>query len=538
MNILNEFNNSSFIFDRFGGDTISLPYSFNEIRIAANDTATASLVNTKFTYLYENLMYLYRISKISSSLIPISSTGIAGVSSNSSIFSWNMNLSSSQFIPISSSSTFIGLDNVQALEGINNTVYNSYSILASNGNDLVGLNSNSSNTTISVVFSSKEYDPTFNANLYFQNINDIYYDNNNSLYVTDLSSNILYKYDASGFNSNDSVLQNRLFLKKKIGGLGTIYDKYEFQFPKGVSVFQDNVYVLDSGNGCIKKYDNNLNWLKTFNLLRDLLSAFPVSMISNNDGKFLILTNTKKLFVYKNEFTEKTEINIANQLDDNEKLLKLKISASDNNIFYLVTDKNVYKRFITNPYYNIGKYLFYSFNINTNPTITSFMSISAYDGDKNIIFGKSGNTGIFMSFYDNINLYDILSVPEFDIYSLEQIKVSEEEYMQNWVFNKSLSKMLLNLMRLRDQIIGKFIFSRDYRGNIVFNFTRYLTPAERESIYFDTTFENFIGLNEVFSNSVVNRCLERLYNYQLNMLEILKEDTFRAPLSGTIINLG
>lgn len=537
MNIISEFEKTAFIFDRFGGDVLSLPYNLEQIKIAANDSATASLINTKFSYLYENLMYIYRACKISSSLIPISSTGIAGVSSNSNIFTWHFNLSSSQFIPISSSQDFIGLDNVLVMSGINNIASNNYSILASNGDDLVGINSTSDNSTINVVFSTKEYNPDYNLGIQFKNINDIFYDNN-TLYVSDLSTNLIYKYDASGFNSNDSVLLNRLFFKKLIGGKGTIYDRYEFQGPRGITTYNNDVYVLDSGNGCIKKYDSNLNWLQTFNLVRDLLSAYPISLISTSDGKFLTLTKSNKIIVYNNDFNSKQIYNIANQRENNEVFLSLKRSATDTNIFYLISNKNVYKRFISNPKYNIGKYLFYSHNIDTSPTITSFLSLSSYNGDNNIVFGKSGNTGIFMSFFDNINLYDILSIPDFDIYSLDQIQVNEEEYMQSWVFNKSLSKMLLNIMRLRDQIIGKFMFSRDYRSNIVFDFTRYLTPEERSSIYFNSTFENFIGLNEIFTNSVVNRCLEKLYNYQYNILEILKEDTIRTPLSGTIINLG
>ena len=69
-------------------------------------------------------------------------------------------------------------------------------------------------------------------------------------------------------------------------------------------------------------------------------------------------------------------------------------------------------------------------------------------------------------FRDNINLYDILAVRDFDIYTFDQIKVSGDEYLQNWVINKALAKMIVNLMKYRDQLIGKFIAKQDVRSNV------------------------------------------------------------------------
>lgn len=538
MNISQNFLKYNFLFDRYGGDVLTLPYDFESIRIQPNDTATASLINTKFSYLFENLMYIYRACKVASNLIPVSATGFAGVSSNSTVFTWHYNLSTSEFIPLSDSSSYIDLYNIVRTDGVVNEEQKTYSIFATNGYDLFAIKSDLNNTSLGVAISTKTYNPDFNSGIDYQKINEITIGPNNTLFTIDLSSNYIYKYDITGFKINDNVLNNKIFYNSVIGGYGTIYDKYEFNSPRAIAYYGENIYVLDSGNGCVKKYDYNFNWLQTYNLIRDMLSAYPISMRAAKDGKFVVLNKNKSICIYDNNFDNKIKIDIGDELEGGEELKDIRISATDSNIFYIITDKNVYKRFVSNPFNSIGKYLFYYFKQNTPYTIQSFTSIPTELGDKNLIFIKSNNnTNIILSFLDNANLYDVLSIPDFDIYDLDNININYEEYMQSWIFNKAISKMLLNIMRLRDQIIGKFLFSRDSFNNVVFNFTRYLTEGEKQKIFFQQDLNNSVGINEVFSNAVVNRCLEKLYNYQYNLIEILMEETYRAPLSGAIFNL-
>jgi hypothetical protein len=149
----------------------------------------------------------------------------------------------------------------------------------------------------------------------------------------------------------------------------------------------------------------------------------------------------------------------------------------------------------------------------------------------------SGNTGKLGYFYDNLNLFDILAVKDFDIYNSDDIAFNKEEYIQNWVFNKNLSKLLINHMRLRDEIIGKYIAARDRQGNITFRGTRYLLPAELESIFFQQDITFFIGANEIFTNNIVNRALEKIYNIQVNLLNILKAEITNFPDPDQVITL-
>ena len=84
-------------------------------------------------------------------------------------------------------------------------------------------------------------------------------------------------------------------------------------------------------------------------------------------------------------------------------------------------------------------------------------------------------------------------------------------------------------MRLRDEIIGKFIASKDYEGNVTFTGTRYLVPRELDSIYFQQDMTFYIGNNELFTSSIINRPLTKLYNVQESLLRILDAEIIRVP---------
>lgn len=538
MNIQEIFSQSGLIYDRFAGYNLTLPYNLDKIKIAPNDTVTAGLLNLKVKHLYDNFNYIYKSCKIASSLIPLSSTAIAGVSSGSTKFTWYYAMSTQQFQPLSS----VGLpdlDNLKLIYATNNPEGERYGLIATTGPKLILMSSDKNQSTINVLLSTTDYNYETPTGIDFGYINDITRGPDNSLLILDLSANKLFKYNGTGFFTDDNILKNRLFFQKVIGGFGDISGKFEFNSPRGVCSFDNNIYVLDSGNLCVKRYDENLNWEFTYNIQRDLLSAFPMRIKNDNYGNIYILSNNNLLLKYSDDFSTKTIIPLSSIIKDSEVFSDIHFSQSDSNIFYVVSNKNIYKKFVSLPQETIGKYLFYLFNYTTDNTLYSFTTMPTTDGssDRNIVYSRNGNTPIFDSFYDNINLYDILTIPDFDVYDFNEIEFNEAEYVQSWVFNKAISKLILNHMRLRDQIIGKFLFSRDVKNNIVFKFTRYLTVDERNSIFFQTYIGDFIGKDEVFQNAAVNRCLEKIYNIQANLLNVLKDEVVKTPLENTITYL-
>ena len=533
MNIIDEFNKEQLIYNRYIGEDISLPYTFEDIKLQPNDTVSADLINIKFNHLYNNFLNLYKYTKIASNVIPVSSTAIAGVTGTgvSNQFSWYFNLSARQFGRLAQNPSMNGADNTIASLLIKNLDLDRYSLFISNGNELKVLNFNSQASYISVVFSQTEVDAGYGVK--YKNLCDLEF-NDQYLYALDCDLNQVIKYDASGFIGENNVTNNRLYYVDSIGNTGNFLAKTAFNDPKAMTISNNILYVLDSGNSSIKTYDVNLNWKQTYRLYTDFLSAFPLDIESDSNGNIYVLTQNKKVLKYNNTFSDKVVYNFNSILQDNEEVLKIVFSKTDNNIFYLVTSKNIFKKLVSSPNSTIGKYLLYLFKYDDPAeTIKSFATAPTTDNssDRNIIFSVSGNAGKFGNFYDNLNLFDVLAVRDFDIYGFDEIKFDKNEYVQSWVVNKTLSKLILNHMRLRDQIIGKFIAAVDYKGNVAFKGTRYLLPEEINSIYFEQDITFFIGSNEVFSSSVINRSLKKIYDIQVSLLNILKEDVVRVPVS-------
>ena len=529
MNISQEFQKEGLIYDRYLGESLSLPYSFEDIKIQANDTVSASLMNLKTKHLYDNFLYLYKNTLLASNVIPVSSTAIAGVTASSTAFAWYTGLSSREFRPLSNNPSLVGVDQTNITLLVKNNDFDRYSLFTSSGPTINVFNFDNAATYISKVLTLTQIDEGYGVP--FKNICDFeIYEKN--LFVLDNEINRLIKYDASGFVELNTVTNNKLYYIDSIGNYGDFNAKTDFNDPQALAVYAGFLYVLDSGNKCVKKYDTNLNWEFTFRLYKDFLSAFPVDISCDVRGNMYVITNNDKLYIYDNNFDNKQVYDLSLIKENNEIFKRIIFSQTNNNIFYLYSNKNIYKKLVNKPYDTVGKYLLYLYKYDIpDEQIKGFSSAPTLDlkNDRNIMFSVSGNVGKFGNFYDNQNLFDILSIRDFDIYGFKEISYNSDEYVQNWVVNKNLSKILLNHMRLRDQIIGKFIATKDYLNNIFFRGTRYLLPVELESIYFEQDITYFIGGNELLTSKIINRAFEKIYNIQKSLLGVLGAEIIRTP---------
>ena len=540
MNIADIITQTGIIYDRYLGTDLVLPYTgFDNIKIQQNEVVTYSTINAAFEKLYINYLYLYKSSRIASNIIPVSAIAFAGVKQTTSIFTWytaSSSLSTSQFIPLSTVSNLQGLDNVKTLVIGKNNELNYYVIFASTGTDIITLTSNSTFTSIALVLSS--VNTVQGSNATFKGITSLAINPiNNNLLVLDLSASLVHRYDLTGFLTYNTVLQNTLIYQGSIGGYGMFDDQLLFNSPNGIAVYNSNIYVLDSGNGCIKIYDKNLSWISTQRLFRDLLTVKPISLSIDSTGNIYVLTDSNYILKYDFTFTTKTKIDISSLAKTGDKFQQLIFSPTDSNIMYLVSNNNVYKKLVNIPEDTIGKYLFYRYNVDTTESIKSFSSLAVNGSDNNLIFSTASgtNAGKFSLYHDNLNLQDVIALNAFDVYEPSVIDINKDEYVQNWVFNKSLAKLIANHMRFRDQIIGKFLYTNDGYNNITFQGIRYLLPDEYTSISFQQDLNSFIGSNEIFQNIIINRALEKIYNIQVALLNVLAAQSLSAPATTTPI---
>jgi hypothetical protein len=153
------------------------------------------------------------------------------------------------------------LDNFKEIFALQNADLEQYTLLCTTGTELYAINSNNAETSLAIALSTLDYNTERITDKFFVDINSFALGPDNQLLLLDRGSNLLYKYDASGFLTNDNIAANRLFFKKFIGGYGDIQAKLKFNSPESVCMSNDFIYVLDSGNSCIKKYDKYLKIL-------------------------------------------------------------------------------------------------------------------------------------------------------------------------------------------------------------------------------------------------------------------------------------
>jgi len=525
MNINDIITQQGIIYDRYLGTTLSLPYSsFEAIKIQPNETVTNFNINNIITRLYDNYLYLYKSAHVASNIIPITSIATAGVYGGA--FNWYRNLSSIQFTALSS----IGLksDKSRTLAIKYNKDLNQYAIFMSTPGTLIAYKSNATFTSIvSTLSTNTVYQ---GSNIPWTRIHDIVFGDNNMMYVLDQGANTVVQYDASGFLTDDSLLQNILVYQNSIGGTGTYADNTKFNSPSGIDYFNSTLYVLDAANGCVKTYDRNLNWLTTYRLFRDFLSAGPIQINHDHYGNIYVLNNNWTVYKYNTNFTSKQILNFTPLSAIGTSVKRIVFSPCDSNIFYLVTNNNIYKKLVDNPDDTVGKYQLNRFNFDSSKEqFTAFASVSTtinnVNYDYNFTLSNSANAGKISLFQDNINVTSVLTNDVFDVYPLSGITIDREEYLQNWVINKSISKLLINHMRLRDNITSKFLYTQDViPGDVLLAGTRYLLPTELSHLQFGQDITNFIGVNEIFQNNIINRPFEKIFNIQTNLLSALAAD--------------
>jgi hypothetical protein len=438
-------------------------------------------------------------------------------------------LSSSQFLPLATTQ-YKNLDNIKTVTGGINylTAPDRYIIFASTGTDIVVIAGNTDLTSTTVLLSTTT--TSIFSNVYFQNITKLVLDpNTNYLYAVDSGANLIYQFNATGILSNDNILNNKLIFLNSIGGFGDYDGDSLFNNPLSLTIYNSNIYVLDSGNSCIKQYDINLNWLSTQRLFRDFNNNYPIDISVNNTGNIYVLTDNNKLISYSNNFTTKTITDLLAPVQG-EYYKNIETSNVNGDIFYLISNQNVYKKFYSSIDDIIGSYIFYRFNVSAGEDIKAFIPlINTKDSDSNVIFSTYNDAGKFSMYCDNINLDTVLATNNFDIYSLDSIQIKVDEYVQNWVFNKSFAKLLSNHIRLRNLIFSRFLYEPDSRGNLAYRGTRYMMPDELGIITFDQKLINSIGCNEIFQNIIVNRVLKIIYDAQVSILDMLQADVQQAP---------
>jgi len=469
--------------------------------------------------------------------------------------------------------------------------------------------------------------PSDKNSLYYNNIEQIKTSDSKMVYILDKGNprlgvskisnssqrSVIYRYDVSGYlNSKitNSIQHNQRVLVNMLGDVNNPTNASDMVNPVAFTVdSQDNIILYDEHDYTFKIYDVNNNFIakhpkrnivfrgatgttKKYTGVSDIhydtytdniYVLTPAGIVSVLDSNYKLL---KQMDIGKGTSNQGITLK-QSDLDlnyyktglagdpQNENFLSLQFSKNEPNIYYVLTDRRIIKRFKSRDF-NIGVFNLLDHNIGiltddilethniscraalkflsvsqeaqvvtskfTNDAgeviykidkdrsytydqlylYTDFISV-ANDGNKlpnNNDIGKR----YILNFKERINTRSNLRETNYPIYKLESTtSLSFKEYSSDFVYNKLMKKLVENHLEFLEKINYKISGKHTTTGQLVYDKRIYLNETEYRSLLIDVQEEQdfYVGVNEYLSTGVLNRGFEKLYNLQQKILKIL-----------------
>jgi len=529
-----EFQKIDLNYDRTVTDVFQLPYSLDTVLLQPNELAVSQSFNLKIQKLYDNFLYLYGLCNVADFKIPRRYEGWVGYTNLEKQILYLYDDSTTNAVAVLSSVLFASN---QALAFYSTDSRYEQNLLFTNGQfiSLNGINQRDGDYSPVNLIQQSSVDP-LSGSINFYNIAGIAQYKAEQLFISDATYNNLYSYNLGGAVSDDNIKNRQLFQLNVVGGRGTSQDRIKFNNIGKIAVAGDVVIVEDRGNKTFKVYDRNLNWLNSTitPTLFNAISTINAMVYSEKDNRLYIASNTSLFLLDIStdyNLTSAKSYDFSSILTGNEYFVDIKFANYDKDIFYLLSTKNLYKKWITKPEKNIGMLKNSVFNDDNFRWITTSPGVS---GDDVLIYAVSQDlTRSYIAVYrDNLSLTTLFKTDNpLIVYSKQDVLIDPEEYNCSWVYNKSIKKMLYNMSLLVNNIGYRFFTDEDNTGTPVFlyrgynNFFRYNAPL-------DTNKHSNVFINENFQAETVNRCFKQIYDYQQLVLQtIITNDSVVTDLT-------
>lgn len=485
--------------------SLSLPHS--AVEIGSNEFAVADNINAVLTRLHENTSYLLEQTTIIDPTLRNTFLGwLSGGPGSTNL--WNPNLPNldDNFNTPTLTSGFVNIADIQ-IKDFNNTRY----IYLIENNKLKLLNGVSlyANTIISV--SSVGFNGAFN------NLSALDVDSSGNIFLLD--SGTIYKTQFDTINT-------RIVLETQIGGTGTQEDRYLFNQASDIAIDnQDRVYVVDTNNLCVKVYTKNLIWANTITADGFSGGNKPIKICTNPvNGEIYVITTGRDLFVFDANLNFVSQVSLITTANSvglistiyNESIRKI-FSDRQSNYLHVITDNAAIK------FTKTGRLI----NKIVNPTAPAFTNLRSGCIDSSNQLFVAGTDRIFQ-LLDLAQSTSLKANTETPI-SLSAITLNTNghEFVQDWVYNKALKKVLRNLIVLNGSLNQKVVVSFDLDGSLRSFFIRPLDANEKVTINIDLN--NFVNVNEFVLSSVINRALKSILDNQKNILTVIKPSVIFIP---------
>lgn len=521
---------------------LTLPYTLDEIEIQPNEWGVEDIFNTSIFRLQECLDYLISKKQTINTYSPTLFFGWLGnnVGSPASYIKWftySYNpsfLDKPELAQASGGSYFSNVKDSVERNGLLYVLDDKTIRLFSNLADPIEFIINeiqrdmSSKELIEAITQSSftGIPPNLDSVKEIENISNFLYDpvsiavsdgDQNILYVLDKTYNTLFKLNVSTDTENFKIQNNRVFLNANlnlqlsVGGFGGLLDNNNFNTPTQVIFNNNNVYVLDYNNFCVKRYNQDLNWIFTYSSDEFNLENRPVSIAALKNGLLYVLTQKNKIYIFDDRNNNIFEVFDLKEIDSD--LIINKICFDENEDFlYVLLEKEVYKYTIS------GQYV----SVLVLPNDSELLSYNSIQKGTNQTFLISTKNCI-LKFHDLLETFKIGDGLETKYWDKDQLKVYKNEFSSDLNYNRSLLRIAQNIKTFRDTLDSKFvILSENLKNKIITYFSFFPIDMNSESPVLNSDVENEklgVGVNELHIPSTINTEIKKLYN----SLEILND---------------
>jgi len=555
--------------DRNVFDVMSLPYSIEEIIIEPNEIVGYSVLNKKIEYLHNNLIYLYSQLFMGSTDVPIDlnvNTLCNLIGTNN--FGWETKLKQINnnrifgFGPLGSNPTLSGYKEFDVMKrfvvipfednkgigifGISNTYFVGLTSTISEDGQLSGA---------AFTFYTNVIDNY--SNELCKNLEDIKYDGK-FLYVSDSKINgggQVFKYDITGYITNDAVFENKKYMIEPIGGSGSVDRMNKFKNCTVLGANNGEIWVYDSGNNAIKIFDSNFVWKKTLKIpSTGNYSVLDIRYRKMNDHVYVLYKDSSDennpqygLFEFGNSYNLIKTYVFTDILfkDTDAQFNRMAISEQDSNVFYVITNNSVFKKFFSKPeqtfavfnrdkFYPDDTFIWDQIELEWDNlrdyetwNYAEFFTINLTTNDIYIAASKSNKDDLYFmgdTYISHLNeRTDYLSLLNNDAlpyYNYKSIKFENIEYNQSLVLNKEIYKLYQNILQFKNNLKGRFYAEFDKYSDLKYKDYIYLTDEEINTLNIDIEYNSFINDNELVQPNVINRIFSKIYNYEINLLNL------------------
>ena len=537
-NALAKYIEQKLYFNRIPLEALKLPYVYQDIKFEPSDFINQNSINKKLKRLNDNSLELFNYTATQTNDLPEGYTGFIGVTAAGA---GNFGLETNIFRSIESlSNAASGLENIKRFEVIprktgpeqvNPDTF--ISIYATNTGIYAFTCPNTSIGTTYTFRASTGFVDGFNTRAY-ENIADITTNNKDLLFVSDIAHNQIYRLyidplvNDSRITGSDLEYLNLGGVEINTTGNGILSGANIIEYGLG------ELFTYNSGTKSIVVLDKDLTFNRRFTS-KEIKDSEPVSFTINTVDRslYILLSNFKVLKLGTDFKLPVEEVEIGNTFNPYERPKKILFSKNNSNIFYIMTTYNTYKYFNVGGNIPIGKF---DWARTGNAGLTGTdneiwdAAILDEDNDYDSLFILNKKVAGFNPVTENYSGLDKilrcnetnnrLSVQENELYvifDLNDIYVTDQ-YFNSLTFNKSFKKLISNLDVMSSFIQSKFILTYDQYSELKLNTKTTLSST----LYYAKDYDMFVGPNEVVTPQVINRCINKIVDYQEYVLSVLQ----------------